>query len=86
MDLPERMRMLIKIEKETSGVMQGFIAGRCGYSQKDFSQLVNGYKPIKADDIEKFCVGMGIDPNTLYGWDEREHPALENENSDQRIG
>ena len=61
----EKMRLLVRERMESTGVKQKFIAHACGYGEKAFSALLNGYKTITDDDIVKFCAGMGVTPNDV---------------------
>lgn len=53
-----------------SELKQKVIAERCGYTEKQFSSVINGRKLITAEDIVKLCNGLGITPNELYGFEE----------------
>ena len=67
MDVWERMRSIVKSKMEAEGVKQKFLAGQCGYGEKEFCSLIGGNKRITDEDIEKFCFGMRVSPNDVFG-------------------
>ncbi len=64
----ERMRAIVRSRKETQGQTQKFLARKCGFSEKNFSMIINGRKPISDIDVGKFCTGMDVTPNEVYGY------------------
>lgn len=52
------------------GLKQYVVAERCGYTDKQFSDLLNNRKVITADDIGRLYIGLGVTPNELFGYDE----------------
>jgi transcriptional regulator with XRE-family HTH domain len=72
MSVFERMKILVKTEMNATGVKQGFIAERCGFSDSEFSAVLNGYRRARVDDIDKFCKGMHVSPNFIFNWDDGE--------------
>lgn len=60
----------VKTIVKNSELKQRAIAERCGYTEKQFSSVINGRKLITAEDIVKLCNGLGITPNELCGFDE----------------
>ncbi|MDR0303027.1 MAG: helix-turn-helix domain-containing protein [Treponema sp.] len=64
----ETTRRIVKERYEQQGIRQGFLARKCGFTEKDFSLIVNGKKPITDEVIDKLCVGLGVAPNELLGW------------------
>lgn len=65
----ETMRTIVKERSKTQGVTQRFLAGQCGFDEKAFSLIINGRKPITDIIIQKFCTGMNVTPNNLFGLD-----------------
>lgn len=61
----EKMRSLVRERMKATGIKQKYIANACGYSEKAFSALLNGYKTITDDDVIKFCAGMNVTPNDV---------------------
>lgn len=49
------------------GYKQGIIAERSGFSQKAFSDMLNGRKIIKVVDILKISSVLGVTPNEIFG-------------------
>ena len=62
----ERMRKIVQDRKRQNGQTQKFIAQKCGFDEKTFSQLINGHKTVTDTDIDKFCTGMLIVPNDIF--------------------
>lgn len=53
---------------EKSGLKNKVIAQSIGFSDKQFSDLLNGRRVIKEKDIPMICKALGTDPNELFGW------------------
>lgn len=51
------------------GYKQYVIANRAGYSDKQFSDMVNGRKIIVADDIVPISIALGCEPADLLKTD-----------------
>jgi len=73
----ERLKKLVRAEMEIQGRKQSFIANRCGYDPKTFSEILNGYRVLRAQDIDNICTGMRVPPNVVFGWDEVDPCATE---------
>ena len=48
------------------GIKQGHIAAKAGYSENEFSAMLNGRKIIIASDIPKIAKALEIQPNDLF--------------------
>lgn len=48
------------------GIKQGHIAVKAGYSENEFSAMLNGRKIIIASDIPKIAKALEIQPNDLF--------------------
>lgn len=70
METWEQMRTIVKQRMDDQGTKQKFLAKKCGFTEKDFSLLLNGRKTITETDIKKFCLGMGVCPNDLVKLDD----------------
>ena len=68
MTVQEKMNFIVKQRMVTTGVKQKFLAKECGYDEKTFSLLINGYKSIKDKDVINFCRGMNVDPNEVFSY------------------
>lgn len=69
MNVRENMHCIVKKRCEESGTKQKYWAEKCRFTEVEFSQLLNGHKRIITDvDIEKFCIGLGVSPNDLFGY------------------
>lgn len=55
----------IKIYIKESGLKQKVVATKAGYTEKQFSEMLNGKRPLYADDVEKICVALGVPPDTF---------------------
>ena len=58
----------LKILISESGLKNKAIAEYMGLSERQFSDLMNGMRVIKASDISFLCGALKTDPNTLFGW------------------
>ncbi|MCL2350594.1 MAG: helix-turn-helix domain-containing protein [Defluviitaleaceae bacterium] len=47
------------------GLKQGAVAKKAGYTEKAFSNMLNGRKIISALDIVKISAVLGVTPNDL---------------------
>ena len=66
MKYSDRMKNIVDARMKSDGVKQGYLAERCGFTQKQFSDMLHGRKNITCEVIEMFCAGMGIEPNDLF--------------------
>lgn len=48
------------------GLKQCVVAKRAGFSERKFSDMLNGRYIAKADDIPAICSALGITPNELF--------------------
>jgi len=51
---------------DNQGIKQKVVAVRAGYSEKQFSAMMNGRRTIKADDIPKIANALGVEANELF--------------------
>ena len=49
------------------GLKQGFVAEKAGLSPTDLSNLLNGRKIIRDDNILSLSMALGVTPNELFG-------------------
>lgn len=63
-ELVQNIKEIIRL----SGLKQCLIAERAGYGKKEFSNMLNGRKTIKAGDIPGIAVSLGVTPNELFGF------------------
>lgn len=49
-----------------SGFKQFIIAERAGFNQYEFSNMLNGRKIIKAEEIPRIANALGVTPNELF--------------------
>lgn len=57
----------IKAIIEEKGLKQAIIAKRAGCSQQMLSDMLNGRRLIKANDIARISLALGVDANYLLG-------------------
>ncbi len=64
----ERDPIAIGIKKKIieTGLMQKSIASRAGFTQQQFSDMLNGRRVIRAIDIFRISTAMGIEVADLY--------------------
>lgn len=51
---------------DNQGIKQKVVAVRAGYSEKQFSAMMNGRRTLKADDIPKIANALGVEANELF--------------------
>lgn len=56
------IRQIIK----KKGYKQKTIAERAGFSENEFSAMLNGRKSIKAEYVPLIAVSLGVTPNELF--------------------
>ncbi|MDQ7095985.1 helix-turn-helix transcriptional regulator [Desulfosporosinus sp. PR] len=57
--IPKRIQDYIK----SKGLKQGFIAQQAGYKKNEFSAMMNGYKKITVEDMERICLALEVSPS-----------------------
>ena len=50
------------------GLKKGSVAKKAGYTPQQFSDMLNGRRVIRYDDIPKLCESLQITPNELFGY------------------
>ncbi|NBJ90993.1 helix-turn-helix domain-containing protein [Acutalibacter sp. 1XD8-36] len=53
---------------EERGLKKKAIAIAAGYSENQFSSLLNGRKSIKDSDVIALANALDVSPNDLFGW------------------
>ena len=48
------------------GLKSSYVAEKAGYSQQQFSAMMNGRKIIKDTDILRITTALGVDANRLF--------------------
>lgn len=61
MQVYERVRDYVR----NSGYKQKALAERAGYTEKQFSEMLNGKRPMYADDVENICTSLNVPPSTF---------------------
>ena len=51
---------------KSKGLKQVYIAEKAGYSKQELSDMLNGRKLIKACDIMKLSMALGVTSNDIY--------------------
>lgn len=75
MELDREMRDVMKYEDVISavkkaihdkGMKQCVVAERAGFSESEFSNMLNGRKLLRVEHIPKITKALGISPNDLF--------------------
>ena len=53
------------------GVKHKVISNRAGYTEQQFSDILNGRRIIRDVDVFKIAEALGVTPNVLYGIEEK---------------
>ncbi len=59
----ERIKAIIK----NKGLKQSYVATMAGFTEKSFSNLLNGRKTFKAEYVPCICKALNVLPNDLFG-------------------
>lgn len=62
--------MLLKELREKRGLSQKQLSAKSGISQNYISEVENEKHEASEYVIIRLCIGLGVDPNTLLGWQE----------------
>jgi DNA-binding Xre family transcriptional regulator len=57
----------IKIIISNKGLKKKSVADKAGYTKQQFSDLLNGRKTIKSDDVLRIAIALEVTPNDLFG-------------------
>lgn len=71
----ETIRLEIKNRIKESGIKQKKIAEDAGYTEKKFSDMLNGRKKMDAVDFFRISQALNITPNDLFGIKREDKPA-----------
>lgn len=61
----------IELIIEDKGLKKKSVAVKAGYSEQQFSNLINGRKTIKPEDIIKIAMALEVTPNDLFGFNNK---------------
>ncbi|NLZ45377.1 MAG: helix-turn-helix transcriptional regulator [Clostridiales bacterium] len=56
----------IKRILRTNGTTQKFVAEKAGFTERSFSDLLNGRKVFRSEYVPKICKSLDCQPNDLY--------------------
>lgn len=62
----QEIGMSIKKIIDQSGLKQKFVAEKSGFSENDFSLMVNGNKVIRAEYLPQIAAALGVAINELF--------------------
>ena len=67
--MEEREKLIHSIRTliQKSGMKQKAIAQKCGFSEQEFSNMLNGRKVIMGEHIPAIAKALGVTPNEIYG-------------------
>lgn len=68
MKVCERLKLYIK----QSGLKQCSVADKSGFTENQFSQILNDRRSVSADELEVICNAMGASPNDIYKMEHRQ--------------
>lgn len=51
---------------DEKGYLKNKVAARSGFSEKQFSAILNGKKTLKASYIPAIAKALGVEPNALF--------------------
>ena len=57
---------VVKSSIKASGIKQYAVAERAGFTDKKFSDMLNGRYTPKACEIPRICEALGLSPNDLF--------------------
>lgn len=58
--------MNIKSEIQNRGMKQGVVAERAGFSDQEFSNMMNGRKLVKVEYVPAIASAIGVSANALF--------------------
>jgi len=61
---------------EQNGIMRKFIANKCGMTSSKISEILNGKRELKADDLEKICNAINVNPNKFINVQTKEEAVI----------
>ena len=65
MTVYQRVRSYVKSYAKNNGLKQAFIAQQMGFTEKRFSELLNGNAVMKIEDLERICNYFGVPATTF---------------------
>lgn len=48
------------------GLKQGFVAEKAGFTDQQFSNILNFRKQLKVEHIPRIAYGLGVEPNEIF--------------------
>jgi transcriptional regulator with XRE-family HTH domain len=60
--ITENIREIIR----KSGLKQCVVAERSGFNEKEFSNILNGRKQLRAEHIPQIANALGVTPNDIF--------------------
>ncbi|MBR3740226.1 MAG: helix-turn-helix transcriptional regulator [Clostridia bacterium] len=66
MDEREKLIQGIRALVDESGMKQKAIAKKCGFSEQEFSNMLNGRKVIMGEHIPAIARALGVTPNDIF--------------------
>jgi transcriptional regulator with XRE-family HTH domain len=56
----------IKVIIKRSGLKQRVVAERSGFNEKEFSNILNGRKQLRAEHVPQIANALGVTPNEIF--------------------
>lgn len=65
------MSLILNVKKIIleKGMKKCIVAEKMGITPQQFSDMLNGRRVIKYNDVLSLCESMDVTPNELYGYD-----------------
>lgn len=48
------------------GIKQKFVAEQIGFTEQEFSNMMNGRRVLRIDDVKPICDVLGVLPNDIF--------------------
>lgn len=61
----------IKAIIKRNGLKQKYIAEKAGFTENEFSNILNGRKMFRTEYVNSICNVLGIQPNDLFAQNEK---------------
>lgn len=63
----ENIKTIIK----ENGLKQRYVAEKAGFTESEFSNMLNGRKMFRTEYVTLVCNALGVQPNDLFSWNSK---------------
>lgn len=63
----ENIKSIIK----ENGLKQRYVAEKAGFTESEFSNMLNGRKMFRTEYVNLVCNALGVQPNDLFSWNNK---------------